>query len=38
MKKVLVFTMVVAIVFCFFSCKTSEPAAKQEAQTENPQQ
>lgn len=36
MKKVFVFFIAVAIVFCFFSCKTSEPAAKQEAQTENP--
>ena len=36
MKKLLVFFIAVAIVFCFFSCKTSEPAAKQEAQTENP--
>ena len=36
MRKVLVFFMVVAIVFCFFSCKTSEPAAKQDAQTEKP--
>ena len=35
MKKVFVFFIAVAIVFCFFSCKTSEPAAKQEAQTEN---
>ena len=36
MKKLLVFFIAVAIVFCFFSCKTSEPAAKQEAQTEKP--
>ena len=36
MKKVFVFFIAVAIVFCFFSCKTSEPAAKQEAQTEKP--
>ena len=36
MRKLLVFFIAVAIVFCFFSCKTSEPAAKQEAQTENP--
>ena len=36
MKKVLVFFMVVAIVFCFFSCKTSEPAAKEPAATEKP--
>jgi len=36
MKKVLVFFMVVAIVFCFFSCKTSEPAAKSDATAENP--
>ena len=36
MKKLLVFFIAVAIVFCFFSCKTSEPAAKQEAKTETP--
>lgn len=36
MKKVFVFFIAVAIVFCFFSCKTSEPAAKQEAKTETP--
>ncbi len=37
MKKLLVFFMVVAIVFCFFSCKTSEPAAKSDAAaTEKP--
>ena len=36
MRKLLVFFIAVAIVFCFFSCKTSEPAAKQEAQTEKP--
>ena len=36
MKKLLVFFIAVAIVFCFFSCKTSEPAAKQEAQAEKP--
>jgi hypothetical protein len=36
MKKVLVCFIAIAIVFCFFSCKTSEPAAKQEAQAEKP--
>ncbi len=36
MKKVLVFFIAIAIVFCFFSCKTSEPAAKSNAQTEKP--
>ena len=36
MKKVLVCFIAIAIVFCFFSCKTSEPATKQEAQAEKP--
>ena len=36
MRKVLVFLMIVAIVFCFFSCKTSEPAAKQDAPAAKP--
>ena len=36
MKKILVFFIAIAIVFCFFSCKTSEPAAKSNAKTEKP--
>ena len=36
MKKVLVFFIAIAIVFCFFSCKTSEPAAKPSEQAAKP--
>lgn len=36
MKKVLVFFIATAIVFCFFSCKTSEPAANSSAPAEKP--
>ena len=36
MKKVLVLFIAIAIVFCFFSCKTSEPAAKQDAPAAKP--
>ncbi len=36
MKKVLVFFIAIAIVFCFFSCKTSEPAAKSSEQAAKP--
>lgn len=36
MKKILVLLTVVAIVFCFFSCKTSEPAATEPAPAEEP--
>ena len=38
MKKLLVFFIAVAIVFCFFSCKTSEPAAKSSDQAAKPAQ
>lgn len=36
MKKILVLFIATAIVFCFFSCKTSEPATKSAAKTEKP--
>ena len=36
MKKVLVLFIAIAIVFCFFSCKTSEPAAKSDTQAAKP--
>lgn len=36
MKKVLVLFIAIAIVFCFFSCKTSEPAAKADDQAAKP--
>ena len=38
MKKVLVLFIAIAIVFCFFSCKTSEPAAKSSDQAAKPAQ
>ena len=38
MKKVLVCFIAIAIVFCFFSCKTSEPAAKSSDQAAKPAQ
>ena len=38
MKKVLVLFIAIAIVFCFFSCKTSEPAAKASDQAAKPAQ
>ena len=36
MKKVLVLFIAIAILFCFFSCKTSEPAAKEAAPAAKP--